>query len=274
MLPKLGIIAGGGALPGIVAQTVKEQGRASVLLALRDHADPDIVTSHDPHWLDLWDVPGALEIFRNESVEEIVLTGTVRRPSADTLPQNGNAHHLMKRRDLRLGDGSLLKLVIRLFEEHGAGRIVGVDEIVHSLLAPAGVLTERGPDEEQREDIHHGASILDALGSFEFGQSIVVQQGMVLGLEAVEGTDALIRRCGSLKRSGPGPILVKIRYPDQDRRADLPTVGTTTVQLCVESGFSGIVIEAGESLIVEREKTIALANRNGLFLEGCHLVDR
>jgi len=135
-------------------------------------------------------------------------------------------------------------------------------------LAPVGVLGAVAPDAVAEADIARGLDVAQALGRLDVGQSVVVQQGMVLGVEAIEGTDALIARCGRLRREGGGGVLVKIAKPGQDRRADLPTIGARTVSACAEAGLSGIAVAAGSTLLVDRAAIVAAADRAGLFVAG------
>ena len=117
-------------------------------------------------------------------------------------------------------------------------------------------------------DIARAVAVTRALGAVDVGQGCVVQQGLVLAVEAVEGTDAMLDRCRSLARPGPGGVLVKLVKPGQDRRADLPTIGPDTVRAAVLAGLRGIAFEAGGTLIADRELAVAEADRNGLFLLG------
>ena len=147
-------------------------------------------------------------------------------------------------------------------------KVVGIQEVVPNLLAPIGVLTQTSPNDEDEEDIRRGIEVATELGRLDVGQAVVVQQGLVLGLEGIEGTDKLIIRCNDYKRKGKSPILVKLRKPEQDMRIDLPTIGVKTVENAYNSGFKGIAIHAGNTLIVNQEETIALANKYKMFIKG------
>ena len=127
------------------------------------------------------------------------------------------------------------------------------------------------PDREAERDIARGLEIARSVGNLDVGQAVVVQQSLVLGVEAIEGTDALLERCGELKRSGPGGVLVKIRKARQDRRIDLPTIGVATVQMAAAAGLRGIAVEAGATLLVNREAVVAAADKARLFLVGLPL---
>ena len=117
-------------------------------------------------------------------------------------------------------------------------------------------------------DIERGLRIARAIGALDIGQAVVVQQGLVLGVEAVEGTDELLRRCAALRREGPGGVLVKVEKPGQERRADRPTIGQRTVVLAAETGLLGIAIEAEATIVLDRDEVIRTADRAGLFVVG------
>ena len=147
-------------------------------------------------------------------------------------------------------------------------RSVSVQDVAGGLLAGTGTLGRHQPDEIDRTDIARGVAVLNVMGGLDIGQGVVVQAGVVLGVEAIEGTDALIVRCGTLRRSGKGPVLVKLAKPEQEQRVDLPAIGPATIAGCAAAGFAGIAVEAGRSLIIDRAATIAAADEASLFLVG------
>ncbi len=133
---------------------------------------------------------------------------------------------------------------------------------------PSGPLTETRPDPVAWRDIRRGVEVVQALGAVDVGQGCVVQQGIVLAVEAVEGTDAMLARAGELRREGPGGVLVKLAKPGQDRRLDLPTVGSETVAQAAKAGLRGLAVEAGGALIMEQARMVEAADEAGLFLYG------
>jgi DUF1009 family protein len=135
-------------------------------------------------------------------------------------------------------------------------------------LAEAGVWGGVEPDDRAKADITHGLKVAQGLGILDVGQAVVVQQGIVLGVEAVEGTDALLRRAGELRRAGPGGVLVKIAKPGQERRVDLPTIGVQTVKNVAAAGLSGLAVEAGSAVVIDRPGVIAAADAAGVFVCG------
>ena len=268
MPPKLGIIAGGGELPGLLAKSASDRDREVFIVALERQADPSVVGSFNHTWVRLGAAGAVLDHLRREKVEEIVLAGPVRRPSMIELLPDRRAARFLATGALTRGDDGLISAIIRLLEEEEGFRVIGIQDILGGIVAPEGNLTTRAPDAREEADISRGVAVLQALEISDVGQAIAVQQGIVLGIEAVEGTDALIERAGMLRRPGPGPVLVKFSKAGQELRADQPTTGPATVNGCVNAGFSGIAVEAGRSLIVDRDDVVATADRHGLFVKA------
>jgi hypothetical protein len=164
-----------------------------------------------------------------------------------------------------LGDDGLLRAVARVLEEEGF-EVVSPQSVLAALLPPSGLLGSIAPDDAARADIRRGVAVCRALGAADVGQAVVVQQGLVLGVEAIEGTDALLARCGTLRREGGGGVLVKLAKPGQDRRLDLPAIGPDTVRNAAAAGLAGIAFGAGAAVLLDREGTVAAADAAGLFL--------
>src|ERR1700730_4026801 len=229
MAAKLGIFAGGGDLPRLITEACRAAERGVFVLAFEGAADPAVVSGVPHAWVRLGAAGEALRLLREQRVEEMVFAGGVKRPSLLSLRPDWRAAKFFARVGYRaLGDDGLLTAVIREFEGEGF-RVVGADTILGSALAPTGRLGRHAPDAQAEDDIAFGFRIVSALGALDIGQAAVVQQGLVLGVEAIEGTDALIARCADLRREGPGGVLVKAPKPGQERRADLPTIGVRTV---------------------------------------------
>jgi DUF1009 family protein len=146
--------------------------------------------------------------------------------------------------------------------------VLGAHDILSDVLGPEGLLTRTAPDAAAMADVRRGMAVLAALGAADIGQACVVQQGIVLAVEAVEGTDAMLSRVKNVARPGPGGVLVKIAKPGQDRRADLPALGVATVANAAASGLRGIAFEAGGTILAGRDQMIAAADTAGIFLIG------
>lgn len=268
-MKKLGIVAGNGALPNSLIQECLAKKRPFFVLALKGHADPALLPDGIPmKWIRLGDVGSAFAEMKKQKVSEIVLIGGVRRPGLLELCPDWRGMKFFTKIGLKaLGDDGLLRAVIREIESEGF-RVIGVDEILPSLLAQKGVFGSVSPAKEDWLDIEHGFQVADVLGQADVGQAVVVQQGLVLAVEAIEGTKALIERAGFLKRKGSGGVLVKTAKPQQDHRVDLPTIGPDTVQSVFNAGLRGIAVQSGGVLVAEIEKTVLLANQLGIFIVG------
>ncbi|MBR1479952.1 MAG: LpxI family protein, partial [Alphaproteobacteria bacterium] len=167
-----------------------------------------------------------------------------------------------------LGDNALLKGIKELLRAEGLN-VISPQSILGTLLTPAGVLTTARPSEIDLRDIARGVFVLNTLSRADVGQAVVVQEGVVLGIEAAEGTKRLIERCADLKVSDArGGVLVKTAKLKQELSIDLPTIGKHTVSEAEHSGLSGIAIGAGASQIIDCDETTALANEKGLFIIG------
>lgn len=206
---------------------------------------------------------------REHGCRDLVLVGPVRRPSLLDLRPDAEGARILARigRAAFAGDDGLLAAVVRVFSEEGF-RVVGAHEILNEALGPSGLLSRSAPDAVAMADIRRGITVARALGGVDVGQGCVVQQGVVLAVEAAEGTDAMLARCAPLARPGRGGVLVKLVKPDQDRRTDLPTIGPETLRGAAAAALRGVAFEAGGTILAERDATIAVADETGLFLLG------
>lgn len=264
----LGIVAGGGHLPRRLVDLCQANGRGAFVVALEGNTEASTVEGVDHLWIKLGQTKKALDALRAAGVTELVLIGPVKRPSMSELwPDRYTLKGLAKIGFNRLGDDGLLGAVVRTLEEEGF-TIRGVDELMGELLAVPGPYGRLVPDAQAEADIERGVAVVRAMGAADIGQATVVQNGIVLGVEAIEGTDALLERCGPLRRAGLGGVLVKVSKPGQERRADLPTVGLKTVAGAAAAGLRGIAVEAGGALVVDAAAVGRAADEAELFLVG------
>jgi len=265
----LGILAGGGRLPGRVAAAAAAAGRAVFIVGLDGFADAAVLAPWPHAMVRIGAVGRILATLRAAQCGDVVLIGAVRRPSIFDLRPDAEGVRLLARagRAAFTGDDGLLAAVMKVLGEEGF-RVLGAHEILHEALAPAGVLGAVAPDAQAMADIDRGVVVARALGAADVGQGCVVQQGLVLAVEAIEGTDAMLARCAGLARPGPGAVLVKLVKPEQDRRADLPTIGPDTVRAAAAAGLRGIAFVAGATLLADRAAAIDAADTAGLFLLG------
>ena len=268
MAGRIGIVAGSGTLPRRLVESCRAAGREVFVLAIEGEADPTLVHGVPHAWSRLAAAGHALDALRANGVTELVLAGGVRRPSLSSLRPDWRAAKFFARVGYRaLGDDGLLSAIVKELEREGF-RVIGADQLLQAAALPEGPLGRLGPDAEAEADITRGVEIARALGALDIGQAVVVQQGLVLGVEAIEGTDALLRRCGELRREGPGGVLVKLEKPGQERRVDRPTIGPRTVALAAGAGLRGIAVEADATLVLDRDEMVRAADAAGLFVVG------
>jgi DUF1009 family protein len=268
MTGRLGIVAGGGGLPRRLVEICQAAGRDIFILAIEGAAEPETVLGVPHGWCRLGAAAAGLALLRENSVTDLVLAGSIRRPSLASLRPDWRAAKLFARIGYRvLGDDGLLSAVVGELEQEGF-RVIGADQLLDTELMPTGPLGAVRPDPRSTADIEHGARIARAIGALDIGQAVVVQQGLVLGVEAIEGTDALLQRCAGLRREGPGGVLVKLEKPCQESRVDRPTIGPRTVALAAEAGLQGIAVEAAATIVLQRDDVIRAADHAGLFVFG------
>ena len=272
---RLAIIAGGGLLPHYVAEAARANGENPYILALRDEAAGDW-SGFDHEIISIGNYAGIGAAFRAKNIGRAVLSGAVRRrPEWWDIRAPFKALAAIPsvvRTLMRGGDDTVLKMVIRLIEAEGV-RVVGAHEIVPDLLGSEGPLGAVAPDAAADADIAAAAAAALALGRLDVGQGAVALGGRVVALEGAEGTDAMLERVASLRAAGRisarrKGVLVKLCKPEQDLRADLPSIGVETLRRAKSAGLAGIAVEAGRSLVLEREALITEADTHGLFVTG------
>lgn len=277
---KLGIIAGGGALPRRVREACDASGRPVFLLAIEGEADGETIETADAK-AGLGAIGRMLALLKESRCDDVVLIGRVRRPDFRNLKLDLRGALLLPKVVIsaRQGDDALLRTLGNVLEDEGF-RLVGVNEAAEGFLAPRGSLGRLAPTTEQRDDITKGARILHALGPFDIGQAVIVCEGHVLAIEAAEGTDGMLKRCAELPEAWRGTerarrgVLVKLPKRGQERRLDLPVIGLETLENAARAGLAGVAVAAGGTLLVERAELVRRADAQGLFIEGLADLER
>jgi DUF1009 family protein len=273
--PPVGLIAGGGALPFAVADSLLARGVTPVLFALKGICDPAAATRFRHHWVPLGQLGRLKNLMRSEGCRDLVFIGTLVRPALSEIRLDWGTLRAMRHilSAFRGGDDHLLTGIGRIFEQDGF-RLLGIKDIAPDLLMPAGSLTRAVPDADAEADIARGRDVLRALSPFDIGQATVVIDGHVVGVEDIEGTDGLLARVAHLRAQGrirakPGRgVLVKAPKIGQDLRFDLPTLGPQTNARAAAAGLGGIAIVAGNTIVAEPQAMIAAADGAGLFVTG------
>lgn len=255
-------------MPQKLILACQRAGKPFFVLALQGQADKKILHNIPHKWSRIGATEEAIGILKSEGVDAVVMAGSVRRPGLWEMRPDWRTLQVFARLGTAaFGDDAILRAVAAELEKDGL-RLVGAHEIEPGLITPEGVLTQKKPSAENKADLDYGIRVVKTLGQLDVGQAAVVQQGVVLGVEAVEGTDELLKRCKSHRRKGRGGVLVKTAKPQQDKRLDLPTVGLRTIRNAYEAGLEGIAVEAGASILLDREEVIAAADKLGMFVIG------
>ena len=272
---RLGLIAGGGDLPLQIARHCVETGRPLFVVRLRGFADPSM-DAFPGEVVGLAEVGRCIRVLKAAGCEAVCLAGNVARPDFAALKPDLRGMAMLPRLILeaRKGDDALLRAVLDEFRKEGFA-IEGAHEARSDLVLGAGPLGRLAPGPEHQADIRRALEIARRIGELDIGQGAVVCDGLVLAVEAQEGTDAMLRRVAEEvapalrgeagRRRG---VLAKAPKPIQETRVDLPTIGPATVRGAARAGLAGLVGEAGRTLVLDREDLVALADELGLFVLG------
>jgi DUF1009 family protein len=270
----LGIIAGGGDLPLAVAESATRSGRPVFIVGLRGSADDSI--SRFPHdWVALGETRKTLDLLHAQGCKDVILCGRVARPRFSDIRLDTKSALLLPRVLIaaQKGDDALLRAVVDIFEKEGF-RTVGIAEAAPGLLAREGRYGKIAPSAEDMNDIATGVRVVRRLGALDVGQAAAVCAGLVLAVEAAEGTDAMIARIPALSDdirgtpASPKGVLVKALKPVQDRKTDLPVIGVHTVRNVAAAGLRGIAVEAGHALVINEAAVVEAADAAGVFVTG------
>lgn len=270
----LGIIAGLGDLPVHVAKAATERGQGVFVVRMKGFEEPALA-SFPGIVAGVAEIGKTVKALKQASCQQICFAGIVKRPDFQALKPDFKGISLLPKAiaAAREGDDALLRFLIKTFENEGFD-VIGADEAAGSLTGEAGSLAGVKPTLDQMEDLKKAASVATEMGRLDIGQGAIVANGLVLCVEAQEGTDEMLRRCAELPSQIKGSeqaragVLVKRPKPQQERRIDLPTIGIRTVDLAAEAGLAGIGFEADGALIINSARVQARAEALGLFLYG------
>lgn len=264
---RIGIIAGGGQFPLLFAQAAKAQGRPVVAVGHRNETDTTLEDIADFFcWVKLGQLGKIIKFFKEHAVREAAFLGTITKTKifSEVWPDLKGLS-LWNKIDIK-HDDSILRAIAQTLEEEGI-RVVDSTLYLQELLFPAGVLTKKKPSSAQMADIGFGWRIGREIGRLDIGQCVVVRDSTVLAVEAIEGTDAAIKRGGALGRKKA--VVVKVKKPGQDFRFDLPAIGPTTIASMVEVRAAVLAVEAGQALLFDRAEVLRLADQAGIVIVGC-----
>ena len=283
----LGLIAGNGRFPFLLLDAARAEGHTVVVVAIKEETDPEMDqraaadAGITVHWLSLGELSRLIETFKKAGVTKAVMAGQVKHKQIfSSIRPDWRLAKLLLNLRTRSTD-ALLGAVAKVLADEGI-ELISSTSFLEPLLAQAGVLTQRAPDEEERRNIEYGLGVANALAGFDIGQTVVVAAQACVAVEAMEGTDATIERAGRLMRSlddsahgdaAAEPSLlarkltvIKVAKPNQDMRFDVPVIGISTVETMIRAGATCLSIEAGRTLLFDREALLARANDAGMTI--------
>jgi DUF1009 family protein len=276
---KLGLIAGNGRFPFLILDAARAQGFAVTVAAIREETDPEI--NHRAaadekiivHWLSLGELSRLIELFHKEGVSMAVMAGQVKHKQIfSSIRPDWRLAKLLLNLRTRNTD-MLLGAVAKVLADEGI-ELISSTSFLEPLLAQEGVLTERAPTDEERKNIDYGMSVAKALAGFDIGQTVVVAAQACVAVEAMEGTDATIDRAGKLMQSMEEEAstfdrrltVIKVAKPNQDMRFDVPVIGIRTIETMMQAGAGCLSVEAGRTLLFDREMLLMKANQAGIAI--------
>lgn len=264
---QIGIIAGRGELPLVIAEDARARGYRVVVAALEHLAAPDLEKVADRfQWVNVGKLGSLIEFLRKEDVQDAIMAGKVPKSlmfEGKITPDLRAMKLLFMLKD-RTDDGILNALTAELLGE--GIRIVDTASFSPGLLMPEGVITRTRPSKDQWKDIAYGWTIAKGIGGMDIGQTVVVKDKAVMAVEAIEGTDEAILRGGAYANGGA--VVVKVSKPHQDMRLDVPAIGMATVETMIRAGAGILALEAGRSIIIQKQDVVSRADKEGIAIVG------
>jgi DUF1009 family protein len=274
MLPKLGIIAGGGSLPLSVINECKRIKRPYFVAALKGHTQLKTVIDTPHFWTRLGAAGQAISVLHKQGVKELVMVGSITRPSLLQLwPDFWTIKFFLRTGVVSKGDDRFLKALINVLEGIEKFNIVGVHSLLPNLVASEGVYGKIEPSEDEVLNIKIAWAAALELGRRDIGQATIARSGKVVAKENAIGTASMIASVSPNTGKPQSGVLVKVSKPGQEQRVDLPTIGPDTIKQVSLAGLAGIAIETGNAIVIDKEATIKAANEAGIFILGRSNVD-
>jgi len=262
-----GLIAGNGDFPFLVLEGARSRGIEMAVIAIREEASPNLERAAKRlHWVSLGELSRAIELLHKEGVKRAVMAGQVKHNKIfSSIRPDWRLAKLLFSLNTKNTD-ALIGAVARVLEDEGI-ELVNSTEFLGSLLPQTGILTKRAPDESERADIEYGRHIARQIAGLDLGQTVVIRDRACVAIEAMEGTDETIERAGRIA-GGQRLVVVKVSKPKQDMRFDVPVVGRKTVDVMKQGNATALAIDAGRTLLFERDDLIRAANEAGIAIEA------
>jgi len=264
---KYGILAGGGKLPFIIYNSLIQNKKNVYLIGIKNNFNSNYKIKNFSE-VKLGSLGKIIKILKKNKINKLIFAGSIKRPSIKDLSLDFKAIKLISEvKPESFGDDKLLKVISKYFEKIGY-KFVKWNNYCPQLFSNSNYLTYSRPSKIALENLNKGLKIFRSYSKLDIGQSMVLQNKLILGLEAVEGTDNLIKRCYMYKKNGEKGIVIKLKKYNQDLRFDLPTIGVNTIKLIIKYNFEGIFIQKNYCLIIDKKKVIDIANKNNIFIAG------
>lgn len=269
-MKKLGLVAGGNKLPLEIVKYCENNNIDLYCALIKGFANIDDYKNQNFIQIELGQIGKTIKYFQKNNVADIVFAGNVKKPHFGFMKIDFKGFLLLKDilKNKILGDNTVIETLIKFLQKYNIN-VVEIDSLLKDIKLFSGNNTNFYCENKYLEDVKLGKQILEVLSPFDIGQSIVIQQGNVVGMEGFEGTKELIERCGKLKYiKGRGAILIKMKKTNQSRKIDLPTIGVDTIEQIHQAGFVGIAIDYNNCLVIDSKKVIELANKYNIFIYG------
>jgi hypothetical protein len=264
----IGIFAGRGQLPKILIDDCLKKDRKFIVFLLKGEQYEIDYSQYNPIYVGYGEVEKFLDYFHRQNINHVVFIGAVNKPNFSSLKVDKKGAILLGKiiANKILGDDAVLRTVVKFFENEGL-KILRIDELLDCIISSKSTITKILPTPQNLIDIEIGSKAIKHFSKFDVGQSIVVSQKQIIAVEALEGTDSMIKRCQTLNIDFvKNAILIKMKKQHQTLKADIPTIGVDTVKNCSEANFKGIAIEVNNTLILDKQAVIELADQLGLFI--------
>lgn len=264
---RYGLIAGNGKFPLLVLDAARSESVDMVVMAIKEEASLQIESQgYTTHWLSLGQLGKLIELLKQEGISQVIMAGQVKHKQIfSRIIPDRKLFKLLASLGSKNTD-SLIGAVARVLEEEGI-QLIDSTVFLRPLIPDPGVLTKRSPSDPENRDIQYGRKIAQEIARLDIGQSVVVRDQACIAVEAMEGTDDMLRRASSMAVN-QRLTLIKVSKPNQDMRFDVPVVGLPTIRLMIEANASALAIDAGQTLLFDRNNLIKLADENGITISA------
>lgn len=264
---RYGLIAGNGRFPVLALESARRLGHDVTVIAIQEEASPEVeALAERVHWISLGALSKLIDILKQDGITEVVMCGQVKHAKIfSSIRPDWRLAKLLMSLPSKNTDG-LIRGVVKVLEDEGI-RLRESTFLLTPLLAPEGVLTRRKPDADEEREIAYGRRVANALAGFDVGQSVAICERACVALEAMEGTDAMLRRAAGLV-NGRRLTLVKVARGREHLLFDVPVIGAATVPVLVETGTRAVAVEAGKTLLLDREELLRAADAAGVAIVG------